>query len=958
VSFLETIAKAKAFLQEHGRVSLRALKLEYELDDETLDGLIAELVDVQGTAALEGGVLSWIGAAPSETPATDPRTRAAATAAPPEAAAPPRAEGERRHLTVMFCDLVGSTELAEQLDPEEFREVVGAYQVLCAREVGRYDGTIGQYHGDGVLVYFGYPQAHDDDPIRAVHAALSILSELPAVNATVGERLGAMLDRTVEVRIGVHTGLAVVGEMGEGPERELQALGDTLNQAARLQRIAEPGTVVISEATRQLSSGVFVLEDLGPTSLKGVAEPVGVYRAVRATGVRSRLDLAGERGLTPLIGREQEVELLLDRWEQVIEGHGQVVLVNGDAGIGKSRLMMMLHERLAEGPYSWLEARGSAYHQNSALYPVIELLRQELLLGQEDSAEEKVAKLGAALEPAGLSVPEVLPLFATLLSVPLPERYPPLLLSPQAQRQRTLESLVQWLISLTRAQPMAFVVEDLHWIDPSTLELLGMLLEQLPTVPALLVLTFRPSFEPPWASRSNLVHLTLDPLTRKQVEAMVEWIAGGKVLPAKVLDHVVIRTDGVPLFVEELTKTVLESDLLRESDRGYERTDPLPELAIPSTLQDSLMARLDRLGPAKEVAQLGAVLGREFPYELLAAVSPLSAESLRGALRGLGNAELLYPRGVPPRAIYTFKHALIQETAYQSLLKSTRQAWHARIAQVLEERFPERVAPEPEGIARHCEQGALLEKAISYYQRAGEQATERSANAEAVGHLTRGIELLRTLPEGPERNERELTLQVALGAPLVASKGWGSREAEQAYERARELCEQIGETPQLFHVIRGLITFYTARAELKTAYDLCGRLLRLAEREEEASPLLVAHQQMAIVLYFRGKPSRDLDGLGLVAPRLPRPGLGEESRGDRTRPGGVAPVQSRLRTPLGINRPRDAEGARAKPRAGRRSHCDFGRAELPAGSGRGTPRPRLGAAGSATRRAGDRAGHR
>ncbi len=348
-------------------------------------------------------------------------------------------EGERRQLTVLFSDLVGSTELAAQLDPEEFREVIGAYQALCAREVRRYEGTIGQYLGDGVLVYFGYPQAHEDDPIRAVHAALGILSELPALNATVRERVEAMRDRAVEVRIGVHTGLAIVGELGEGSERELQALGDTLNRAARLQGLAKPDTVVISEATRRLSSGVFMLEDLGPTSLKGITQPVPVYRVLRATGVQSRLELAAATGLTPLVGREQEVGLLLDRWEQVTEGHGQVALLNGDAGIGKSRLVQALRERLVDTPHTWLECRGSAYHQNSALYPVIGLLEQAFLLADEDSAEEKVAKLEAALGQAGFSLPEVLPLFATLLSVSLPERYPPLLLRPQAQRQRTLE---------------------------------------------------------------------------------------------------------------------------------------------------------------------------------------------------------------------------------------------------------------------------------------------------------------------------------------------------------------------------------------------------------------------------------------------------------------------------------------------------------------------------------------
>ncbi len=764
------------------------------------------------------------------------------------------ADAERRQLTVMFCDLVGSTELSKRLDPEDLGDVIRLYREVCAEVVARYDQEIARYLGDGLLVYFGYPRAHEDDPVRAVRAGLDILAELPGLNADVNERIPALRDHSIDVRIGIHTGLVVAGELGSGQAREEDAIvGETPNLAARLQGMAEPNTVVISDATRRLVRGVFVLDELGSHSLKGIADPVPVFRALRASGVQSRLELAGPAGLTPLVGREQEVALLLDRWEQVNEGHGQVMLLSGEAGMGKSRLVQVLHERLADKRHSWLEVRGSAYHRNSALHPVIELLEQALLLSRDDSAEEKLAKLERALERVGFSLPEVLPLFTTLLSIPLPERYPPLQLSPEAQRRRTLESLVSWLFVLTEAQPMVLVVEDLHWIDPSTLEFFGMLLEQVPTVPLLGVLTFRPEFEPPWPSRSHMVHLTLHPLTRKQSEAMVERIMGGKALPALVLEQVVGKTDGVPLFLEELTKTVLESDLLRESDQGYERTDSLPKLAIPSTLQDSLMARLDRLGPAKEVAQLGAVLGREFPHELLAAVSSLDAEPLEQALRELANAELLYPRGVPPRATYTFKHALIQDTAYESLLKSVLQRLHGRVAQALEKDFPERAATEPELVAHHYDRAGRVEEALAYYQRAGDEAQPRSAYAEGIAHLERGVELTHMLPEGSERNEWELGLQLSLGSARMAADGPASEDTGRSWERARVLCEGAGNPSQLAVALRGLAVFHWTRSELVTAIEFAEQLLALARRTGDDGDLVAAYTAMGISKFWQGR---------------------------------------------------------------------------------------------------------
>src|SRR3990172_5672566 len=525
-------------------------------------------------------------------------------------------EAERRQLTVMFCDLVGSTALSERLDPEELRDVVRSYQEACAEVIDGNDGYIAQYLGDGLLVYFGYPLAHEDDVQRAVKAGLEIvvaISELP---------LKTQLQQTLQVRVGIHSGLVVVGEMGGGKKREPMAIvGETPNIAARLQGLAEPNTVVISSATYRLVEGLFDCQDLGLHTLKGVSAPVQMYRILGESAVRSRFEVAVSKGLTPLIGREQEVELLLKSWERVKEGEGQVVLLSGEAGIGKSRLVQELKERLAGETHVRLESHCSPYYQNSALYPIIDHL-QRLLFRREDSHEEKLGKLERALVGAQHAVPllqETVPLFATLLSLPLPDRFPTLNLSPHSQKQKTMEALLTWLLKEADRQPVLRIVEDLHWVDPSTLEYLSLLVEQVPTARIFALFTFRPDFSPPWAMRSHLTQITLYRLARKQAEVMIEKVTGGKALPAEIIHQVIAKTDGVPLFVEELTKMVLESGLLRKKEEKYELINPLPPLAIPTTLQDSLMARLDRLATIKGVAQLAATLGREFTYELIKA---------------------------------------------------------------------------------------------------------------------------------------------------------------------------------------------------------------------------------------------------------------------------------------------------------------------------------------------------
>ena len=640
---------------------------------------------------------------------------------------------------------------------------------------------------------------------------------------------------------------------------------------------------------------------------------------------RSRLEVAGSTGLTPLVGREQEVGLLLERWAQVKDGLGQVVLLSGEAGIGKSRLVEVLKAHVATEPQAWLTpCQCSPYYQNSALYPMIDLLeRVALQFERDETPPQKLSKLEGYLVQYGLPLAEAVPLFASLLSMPLSSGYTPLNMSPEQQKQQTLHAMLTILLRMAAQQPLLFVMEDLHWVDPSTLELLSLLVDQGPTARILTLFTFRPDFTPPWTGRSHLTQLTLPRLTPRQAAEMTGRVAHRKVLPAEVVEQLVAKTDGVPLFVEELTKMVLESGLLQEREDRYELTGPLTPLAIPTTLHDSLMARLDRLATVKGLAQLGATLGREFAYELLQAVSPWDEGTLRRGLHQLVEAEFLYQQGLPPQATYLFKHALIQEAAYQSLLRSTRQQHHQRIAQVLEARFPDICETQPELLAQHYTEAGLMAQAIPYWQQAGQRAIERSANLEAIGHLTKGLEVLITLPDTPDRTRQELDLQTALGPALRAIKGWSSPEAAQAYTRARELCQQVGETPQLFPVLFGLWTSSIVRPEFQTARELGEQLLQpgpehLRPHAPPASPLgpgvyLVLHGSVcagASAPGARDGPLRSpatplpypplragpwgdvplLCGLGPVVSWLPGPGPPEGPAGGHVSPGAVSPL--------------------------------------------------------------------
>jgi TOMM system kinase/cyclase fusion protein len=841
MDLFEVLDQVIDLLRSRGRVSYRALRVQFNLPDEALEALKSELIEVHQIAADQGGtMLVWTGAG------------GARPEPPPQRTAEPRApEAERRQLTVLFCDLVGSTPLAEQLDPEDLREVVRAYQEACAKVITRFEGWIAQYLGDGLLVYFGYPLAHEDDPQRAVRAGLGIVEAITQLNAHLGQERGLHL----AVRLGIHTGLVVVGEVGAGTRQEHLVVGETPNLAARLQGVAEPNTLVISAATYRLLEGFFACQALGTPALKGISQPIEVYRVLYESAARSRLDVARSRGLTPLIGREQEVALLLGRWEQVRDGIGQVVLLSGEAGIGKSRLVQVLQAHVATNPQAWLiPCQCSPYHQNSALYPVIDLLERVVLQFEpEASPHQKLDKIEGFLVQYGLSLPEAVPLFAALLSIPLSSRYAPLNISPEQQKQWTLHAILTILWRRAAQQPVLCVVEDLHWVDPSTLDLLTLLVDQGPTARILTLFTYRPDFSPPWTGRSHLTQVMLHRLTRRQVTEMVGRVAHGKALPDAVVEQVVAKTDGVPLFVEELTKMVLESGLLQERAERYELTGPLPPLAIPATLQDSLTARLDRLATVKGVAQLGATLGREFTYALLQAISPVDETALQQALGQLVAAELLYQRGAPPQATYRFKHALIQEAAYQSLLRSTRQRSHQRIAQVLEAQFPETAETQPELLAQHYTEASLLGQAIPYWQRAGQRAIQRSAHVEAINHLAKSLDLLNTLPDTQERRRQELELQLALGPALMVTRGFAAAEVAATYARARQLCEQLGEREQLFSVLFGLWRSAHARAQLPRARELGEQLLSLATCQGDPGLLVEAHGALGQTLCIQGE---------------------------------------------------------------------------------------------------------
>ena len=764
---------------------------------------------------------------------------------PQMATEPGRERAERRQLTVMFCDLVGSTALAARLDPEDMRQVMAVFHRRVAEVIGDYQGVVARYMGDGVLVYFGYPQAHEDDAEQAVRAGLAL------VEAVANLRTGG--DSPLQIRIGIATGVAVVGDLiGEGGSQEQAVVGDTPNLAARLQALAEPGTVMISASTRRVTGGQFEYRDRGPVALKGWAEPVRAWRVLRTSGVESRFEAQHESKLMPLFGRDEELELLLRRWRSATQGEGRVVMLTGDPGIGKSHIALALQERVQAEPHINLRYFCSAHHANSALFPFVGQLERAAGFKRGESPAQKLAKLETLLVQSATDGGETIAVLANLLSLPLGNRYRLAELSPQNRKEKTLAALLAQLEGLAAIQPVLMIFEDVHWIDPTSLELLTVMLDRVPQLRVLLLITGRPEFVPPWPNYAHVTTVALTRLGRADGAAIIKRITGGKTLPEEVMNQILTRTDGVPLFVEELTKTVLESGVLQEQDGHYVLEHPLPSLAIPTTLHDSLIARLDRFAPVREVAQIGAVVGRSFSYELLNAIAGIPREKLEEALGQLVRSELIFRRGEIPHAVYTFKHVLVRDAAYSSLLKARRAHLHAAIASAFEQRFPEIVEAQPETLAHHLTEAGLIEKAVSCWLKAGKNAVQRFANLEAIAHLQRGIEIAGHLPDSLERDRLELDLQFALGPCLIATQGPASSTAIATFARSRELCTRLGDPPEYLQVMFWLATGSVIRGELPQAREATATLLGLAEARNDRPMLINAIRGLGMILLFMG----------------------------------------------------------------------------------------------------------
>jgi class 3 adenylate cyclase/predicted ATPase len=851
-------------LVTEGGISYGRIKLSFGLDDEAVEELRRELVAVKRVAAdRDGEALVW---APDGSLTGQQQHRLPHRPVAPLRAAAPAIDraspdgpvavrelpgAERRQLTVMFCDLADSTHLSAQLDPEDMGDVIRAYQELVSEAVRRFDGFIAKFMGDGVLIYFGYPHAQGNDAERAVHSALAILAAVPALNREVGREDGMRL----AVRIGIATGLVVVGEtIGEGTAREQTVVGETPNLAARLQTLAGPDAILISAATHDIVGDAFLCEALGAQALKGIAEPVEVWRVAGLNEEEQDAEVESH-GDFPLVGRDEEIGLLRRAWQQTREeGHGQVVFVNGEPGIGKTSLIDTLRRAARAEGLPRITFRCSPYHINSAYYPTIEHFRRLAGWQPEDDGKTRFAKLERTFSGYQSAPGELMPLLAALMSVPLPEdgRYPPLDLTPQQLKEHTDDLCVAMSLEEAERQPLIEIYEDVHWADPSTLDVLGQLIDQAPTVPLLIVLTYRPEFVPPWPTRSHVMPLALNRLERPQIEVLASRLAGGKALPGEVVEHIVQKTDGVPLFVEEMTKAVLGSGVLREEGDHYALTGPLSEISIPASLHESLMARLDRLPTVREVAQMGAVLGREFAYEMLRAIAAFDEPRLQEGLGRLVEAELLYQRGRPPRSRYIFKHALIQDAAYQSLLRRTRQQYHRQVAELLEADFTDTIEASPELVAHHYQEAGLPEPAVKYWQRAGERAVQRSANEEAIGHLMAGLEQLARLPETPERAQHELALQWLLGRASLASRGYGSPEAGRAFNRAGELCAAIGDESAIFPVLFGIWLFDLGAAEHSKAAATGAATVRRAERSKSAGARISGHVEAGVSGVYLG----------------------------------------------------------------------------------------------------------
>ncbi len=838
------------WLRELGLERYETAFREHEISEQVLPSLTQEDLKEIGVGPVGHRriLLEAIAALGANTGRSDTFAEIAPTSDAASARTEDRAE--RRQVTVMFSDMVGSTALSARLDPEDLREVISAYQKCVAETVGRFGGVVAKYMGDGVLVYFGYPQAHEDDAERAVRAGLALVA------AVTNLKTHAVL----QTRIGIATGVVVVGDLiGSGFSQEQAIVGDTPNLAARLQGLAEPNHVVLADSTRRLVGSLFELEDLGPQELKGISGPTPAWAALRPAAVEGRFEAMHATGLIDLVGREEEFDLLLRRWSKAKSGLGQVVLLSGEPGIGKSRLTAALLEHLANEPHTRLRYFCSPQHTESALYPFIGQMERAAGLGHDDKPQAKLDKFDAVLARSSTSLQDAA-LLAEMLSLPNDGRYPALDMAPEQRREKTLQALTSQVVELAGRQPVLMIFEDAHWADPTSLEAIGRTVDRIKIVPVLLIVTFRPEFNAPWVGQSHVTSLMLNRLGESEAAAIISRLVGKRALPADVLAEIVERTDGIPLFVEEMTKAVLEAES-EGAARSAVAVVPSSALEVPASLHASLMARLDRLGPAKEVAQIGSAIGREFSHTLLAAVARKSETELVSALDGLVQAGLLFRQGDRPQAAYLFKHALVRDAAYGTLLRGTRRMLHSRIAHVLEQKSPDSVLTPPEVLAHHYTEAGEIEKAAALWGEAGRRSRARSALAEAEVHLRRALGQIATLPGTAALRREQIALQVELVTVLMHTKGYGAAATKTAAEHARALIEQaeaMGEPPEdpllLFSVIYGFWVLNIAGFNGDAARELATQFWQLAAKQGGSGPLLLAHRMMGMTLMSVGSP--------------------------------------------------------------------------------------------------------
>ena len=765
------------------------------------------------------------------------RTLDEAVAETPAEPAPRSAE--RRQITVMFCDLVGSTSLSERIDPEDLRAIMHGYQTAAGAVIERYDGHVAQYLGDGLMTYFGWPTAHEEDAARAVRAGLDIVAAVKTV-ALPASVTGVLT--TLQVRIGIATGPVVVGETGDGDASlPKHAIGETPNLAARMQGVAGADEIVVAPATYRLLGSEFDVEDLGERTLKGVAEPLRLWRVKGLGSIRDRFEAARSGHLTPFVGREEEAAILMRRWQQAKTGEGQVVLLSGEPGIGKSRISAELGRLVAVDDHIRMRFQCSPFNTNSSFYAFTSQFERGAGIEPHESADEKLDKLDGFVRRAGNIMETALPLLAEMLQISTGDRFPPLGYSPQRQKTETIKALGEQMTGLAAQRPVLILLEDVHWIDPSSLETLDYLIPLVEGTRVLFVVTFRPEFHPPWTGAAHVTLMALNRLAQRNAESLVKRVTGGRSLPEAVLRQIIDKTDGVPLFVEELTKTVVESDIIEANDDAYVLAGPVLDLAIPSTLRDSLMARLDRLPEVREIAQMASCFGRDFTFDLLEAIAPADGRNLESALQQLVDSELVLRKGTGRDAHYSFKHALVQDAAYESLLSETQRRLHGQIADVLAKRFPEATQAGSEVLARHLSAAGKTQEAIEQWAAAGTDSTRHFANKEAIAHFTKALDLLATLPNSTDRARQELRIRATLGPAILASIGWSAPEAAANYERARTLCDEVGEAPELFSVLWGIWLYSMTGKGSQHALGVLDQMARVKSEPDDVERVMQQH---------------------------------------------------------------------------------------------------------------------